>query len=168
MHPDLKCATAGVSAQEVMTGISTMVSLELVSFLRTYLIVNRMLLFLAKLTASCTSLTVVALTTNAGELTSLQLDSGGAALAAGTGHGLCKVHCPNGTSGSSLLDEISQMSTEGEVCKYIREESIALTSPDVRTLCSILVLALIAGSSGWNTLKQCSSKTHVQGTPLRR
>ena len=114
-----------------MAGISTMVSLGLVSFLRTYLIVNRILLFLAKLTASCTSLTVVALTTNAGKLTSLQPDSGGVALAAGTGHGLCKVHCPNGTSGSSLLDETSQLSAEGKVCRFIREESIALASPDV-------------------------------------
>jgi len=114
-----------------MAGISTMVSLGLASSLRTYLIVNRILLFLAKLTASCTSLTVVALTTNAGKLTSLQPDSGGVALAAGTGHGLCKVHCPNGTNGSSLLNEISQLSTEGKVCSYIRKESVALTSPDV-------------------------------------
>lgn len=88
-----------------MTGVSTTVSLRMTSILMAYLIVNRILLFLAKLTASCTSLTVVALTTYAGKLMSLQSDSGRAVLAAGTGHGLCRVHCPNGINGSSLLNQ---------------------------------------------------------------
>jgi hypothetical protein len=65
--------------------------------------VRRMWLLRAKLTASCTSRTLDAFTTYAGNDPSLQSDSGGVMLEFGTGHGLWSCHWPKGINGSRIL-----------------------------------------------------------------
>lgn len=71
MDPNLQRASTSVSSKEIMPGIPTTVNSGVIIANAAYLIVNLILLFRAKLTASCTSLTVEALTTYAGNEVSL-------------------------------------------------------------------------------------------------
>jgi hypothetical protein len=49
---------------------------------------------------------------------------------------------------------------------YTREESIALSPPNVRTFCRVFVFALVARCGRWYTFQQGASEAYIQCIPL--